>query len=191
MDESKSRLWWVLALRGVVALLFGILALAWPGLTLLWLIALFAAYAFLAGAACVVGAVRNRKTEEYWWLFLMLGLVSVGAGAISVFHPELTALVLVLLMGANALLTGVLDIAVAIRWRKAIQTGWLLVLAGLVSVLFGVLVFLFPGAGALALVWLIAIQAIALGVLLLAAAFRARAWARTAGPQGNFFQGRP
>jgi uncharacterized membrane protein HdeD (DUF308 family) len=162
------------AWRGVVALLFGVLALAWPGLTLLWLVALFAAYALIGGGISVVAGIKFRKSADYWWLALLLGLVSLGAGVIAILHPGLTALVLVLLMGANAIVTGVLDIALAIQLRKAIRGEWVLVLAGLVSIAFGVLVFLFPAAGALAMVWMISVYAIALGVLLLIAAWRAR-----------------
>ncbi len=150
-------------------------------LTLLWLVALFAAYALLGGAASVIGAVRHRHSDEKWWLILLLGLVSIGAGVSTIFYPGLTALVLVLVMGANALVTGVLDIAVAIRLRKAIRGEWLLIVTGIISIVFGVLVFLFPGAGALALAWLISVHAIVTGVLLLALAFRVRAWARSVG----------
>ena len=181
MNELLLRSWWMLALRGAIALLFGVLAVLWPGITLLWLAALFAAYALIGGAVSVIGAVKNRESDEEWWLILLLGLVSLGAGVIAVLHPGLTALVLVLIMGANALVIGVLDIAVAIRLRKVIRGEWLLILAGIGSIVFGVLVFLFPGAGALALVWLISVYAVVTGVLLLALAFRARMWARTAG----------
>src|SRR5258708_33238527 len=119
MAKLIGQVWWMFAWRGAVALLFGVLALAWPGLTLLWLVALFAAYARIGGSRSVVGAVRFRKTDDHWWLALLLGLASLGAGLIAIFHPDLTALVLVLLMGANAIVTGVLDIAIAIRLRKA------------------------------------------------------------------------
>jgi uncharacterized membrane protein HdeD (DUF308 family) len=175
MAKAISQTWWMFALRGVVALLFGILAIAWPALTLIWLVALFAAFALLSGGVSVVAAIRNRKTEDHWWLALVLGLVSLGAGVIAIIHPDLTALVLVLLMGANAIVTGILDISMAARLRKATFRGkGLLILAGLVSLAFGILVFLFPGAGALALVWMISFYAILSGILLLAAAWRAR-----------------
>jgi uncharacterized membrane protein HdeD (DUF308 family) len=179
MDELLLRSWWMLALRGVIALLFGVLAIVWPGLTLLWLVALFAAYALLGGVASVIGAVRHRHSDEKWWLILLLGLVSIGAGVSAILYPGLTALLLVLVMGANALVTGVLDIAVAIRLRKAIRGEWLLIVTGIISIVFGVLVFLFPDAGALALVWLISVHATVTGALLLALAFRVREWART------------
>jgi uncharacterized membrane protein HdeD (DUF308 family) len=178
MNDFLSRAWWMLALRGVIAVIFGILAILWPGLTLLWLAALFAVYALFSGIVSIVGAVKNRTSEREWWIILLLGLVSVCAGIIAIIHPAMTALVLVLVMGANALVTGVLDIVTAIRLRKTMEHEWLLILAGLASVVFGFLVFLFPGAGALALVWLISAYAIATGILLLALAFRARSWRR-------------
>src|SRR6266513_155553 len=152
--EMISRSWWMFAWRGAVAVLFGVLALVWPGLTLLWLVA----------------------------------LVGLAAGVIAILHPNLTALVLVLWMGANAIVTGILDIAMAIRLRKVIRGEWLLILTGIVAIAFGVLVFLFPAAGALALVWLISFYASLTGVLLLALAWliRKRAQGSWQGaPAGN------
>jgi uncharacterized membrane protein HdeD (DUF308 family) len=182
MNEFLGRSWWMLALRGAVSLLFGIVALMLPGLTLLWLVALFAAYALISGVVSISAALKNRTSDRKWWLVLLLGVVSIGAAVITVFYPALTALVLVVVMGANAIMTGILDIAVAIRLRKTIRHEWLLILAGIVSVLFGVLVLLFPGAGALAMVWLISFYAITAGILLLALAFRARGgWGRSTG----------
>jgi len=181
MNEMLLRSWWMLALRGLLAVLFGVLAIAWPGVTLLWLVALFAAFALLGGAVSAYAALKYRASDEEWWLVLLLGLVGIGAGVIAVLQPALTALVLVLLMGANAVATGVLDIAIAIRLRRTIQGEWLLILAGAVSILFGVMVFLYPGAGALALVWLISLYAILTGILLLAVAMRARSWGHHGG----------
>jgi uncharacterized membrane protein HdeD (DUF308 family) len=178
-----ARSWWMLAVLGVIAMLFAVLALMWPGLTLLSLVALFAAYALSGGIMWIIGAIRHRESGEDWWLVLLLGLVSIGAGLIAVFHPELTALVLVLVMGANALITGVLEIVAAIRLRKEIQGEWLMILTGIISIAFGVFVFLFPGAGALALVWLISRYAAFTGALLLALAFRARVWGMTGQPE--------
>jgi len=181
MNSIFLQSWWVLALRGVLGILFGVLALLWPGLTLLTLIALFAAYALLGGIVSVVGAFRHRQADDDWWLLLLIGLVGIGAGIIAVVHPGLTALVLVLVIGANALVTGILDIVAAIRLRKEIQGEWLLVLSGIASIVFGALVFLFPAAGALALVWLISLYAFVTGVLLLTLSFRARSLMRKEG----------
>jgi uncharacterized membrane protein HdeD (DUF308 family) len=175
MDNFFARSWGVLALRGVCGILFGVLALMWPQLTLLTLVALFAAYALITGIASIVGAIRNRRTDDDWWVMLLLGIVSTGAGILSVINPAAAALVLVLVIGANALVTGVLDIVAAIRLRKAIEGEWMLALSGLASVAFGAIVFFFPEVGALATVWMISLYALLTGTLLLVAAFRARA----------------
>lgn len=181
MNELLSRSWWMLASLGVLAMLFAILAIVWPGLTLLALVALFATYALFGGVMWIIGAVRHRRSDTDWRLILLLGLVNIAAGIIAVMYPELTALALVFLMGAYALATGVLEIVAAIRLRRVIRGEWLMILAGIVSIVFGVLVFLFPGAGALALVWLISFYAALTGALLLALAFRARKWAGAPG----------
>ena len=174
MDNAYLRCWWIFALRGLIAILFGVIALLSPGITLLGLIALFAWFALLGGAVSVFGAIRNRGNDEDWWMPLLFGLTSMGAGAVALLHPGLTALVLVLLIGANALATGVLDIAAAVRLRKSSRDAWLLGLSAIASVAFGVLVFLFPGAGALALIWMVSFYAILTGALLLGLAFRLR-----------------
>ncbi|WP_247869715.1 HdeD family acid-resistance protein [Herbaspirillum sp. ST 5-3] len=183
MSNMALHSWWVFALRGIVALAFGLLALMMPGVTLLSLVALFAAYALLAGVVSLVGAVQNRKHDEDWWLPLLFGLASIGAAVIAVMHPTLTALIFVLVIGANALVGGILDIATAIRLRKVIRGEWMLVLSGIASIVFGALVFLFPGAGALALIWWISLYAVVTGVLLLALSIRLRT--RSTGTQGD------
>lgn len=186
MNETLMRSWWMLALRGMIAIAFGVLAILFPALTLGWLVALFAAFALLSGAVWIFGAARNRKTDEQWWVLLLLGLVSVGAGTVATLHPALTLLVLILLIGANALVTGALDIVVALRMRKQIGGEWLLVASGVASIVFGVVVFLFPvGVGGLAVVWLISFYAIVTGTLMLALAWRVRSWVRLAGTSGR------
>jgi uncharacterized membrane protein HdeD (DUF308 family) len=170
MDSSAR----MLLLRGIVAILFGILAAAWPGLTLIWLVALFAVYAIVLGVVSVAGAIRVRRSDSSWWLPLLIGIVSIVAGVYAIAYPGVTTLVLVLVMGVNALLTGALDIALAVRLRRVLRGQWLMVASGIVSVLFGVLVIAAPGAGALALVWLISLHAIVTGALLLALGLRTR-----------------
>jgi uncharacterized membrane protein HdeD (DUF308 family) len=163
----------MLMLRGGIAIAFGVLAVLWPGLTLLVLVGLFAAYALLGGIVSIAAAFRIRRTERKWWLPLLLGVVSVAAGIYAVLAPPVTALVLVLLMAANAIVTGALDIAMAVRLRRVLRGHWLLLLGGVVSILFGVLVVAAPGAGALALVWLISFYAIFTGALLFGLGLRA------------------
>jgi uncharacterized membrane protein HdeD (DUF308 family) len=176
MQNLLSSSWQGLAWRGGISLVFGILAALWPGITLIWLMALFAVYALISGSASAIAAIKNRHTNRDWWLLLLLGLMGVAAGVIAIIYPNLTAVFLVLLIGATALGSGIVDIVMAIRLRKIIQGEALLIINGIISVAFGVFVFFFPGAGALAMVWLISIYAVASGVLLLALAWRARQW---------------
>lgn len=186
MNSFFAQSWWEVALRGVLAILFGVLAWIWPGLTLLSLIALFAAFALLSGITAVVGAVRYRRANDDWWLPLLLGLVSIGAGVVALVNPALTALALVLVMGANALVTGVLEIVAAVRLRKVIEGEWMMAVSGIVSIVFGALVFMYPGAGALALVWLISLYAVITGMLLVGLSLRVRQLARRSQlPQGE------
>jgi len=138
------------------------------------LVAFFAAYAFVVAAVYIAAAVKNRNIDKGWWLVLLLGLVALAAGALTVFYPLVTAVVLVLLMGANAFVSGILDLAIAIRLRRELRNKGLLVFSGIVSIIFGLLVMLYPGAGALALVWLVSFHAIVTAMLLLSIAFALR-----------------
>jgi uncharacterized membrane protein HdeD (DUF308 family) len=172
------RSWWVLALRGVLLLVFGGLALTMPGPTVLSLVAIFALYALLAGIVYLAGTVRHRRhaTGPHaldWWLLLLLGLVSLVAGVLAVMRPGLAALVLVIVIGVNALITGVLDIVLAVRLRNHLRGGdWLLLAGGLAAIVFGTILLTLPAIGALALVWLIGTYAIVAGALYLALAYR-------------------
>jgi uncharacterized membrane protein HdeD (DUF308 family) len=180
LDKLLFRYWWMLALRGMLALLFGILLFIWPG-TLGGLITLFGAYALLAGAVSIIGAVSNQHSDEKWWLIFLLGLVNIVAGA-SIIRAIVTMALTTweLVTGANALVTGVLDITIAIRLRKGIQGEWLWMLVGIASVVlggylvFGTLFLPSPGVGMLALLRLTNVHAIVTGVLLLVLAFRVR-----------------
>lgn len=174
MDDLLSRSWWVLALRGAIAIVFGVAALSMPGVSLLALLVLFAVYALVGGAASIAGALRLRKSHEDWWLPFLLGIAAICAGIVAIVRPGLTLFVLVLLIGANALVGGVLDLIMAIRLRKVLRHEWLLMLSAVVSIAFGVLVFLMPVAGALAVAMLIGFYAMLTGVLLFGAALRLR-----------------
>jgi uncharacterized membrane protein HdeD (DUF308 family) len=176
MDELLGRAWWMLILRGTMALLFGILTLFWPGLTLLLLITLFSAYAIAGGIVAIGAAIRYRTTLGGWWVPLLLGICSIGAGVIAALVPGITALVLVAVIGANAILSGVFDLIAATRLHRRLRNAWMLVLTGVLSVLFGIFVLLFPGTGALALVWLIGVYALFTGALLFVLGITARAW---------------
>lgn len=166
--------WWLLLLRGVCAVLFGILAFAWPGLSLLTLVILFGVYVLLDGFFALVAAVLGRhKSTPLWWL-IVAGLISVAAGIITFAYPQVTTLVLVIFIGAWALVRGIFEIIGAIRLRREIDNEWLLIAVGLLSVIFGIAILANPGAGALALVWLIGIYAILFGLPMIWLAFRVR-----------------
>ncbi len=178
MNLLLSRSWWMLAVRGALALAFGVLALALPGITLIAIVALFSAYALLGGAAMIAGALRHRASDDRWWVLLVMGLVSLAIGVATFFYPGLTAIAFVLFLAGYALFTGILEIVLAVWLRKVIEREWMLAVSGALSVLFGVAVLLVPLAGVLVFVWLVAFYALLSGVLQLALAFRARAWQR-------------
>jgi len=170
-----SRNWWALALRGLAAILFGILAFAWPGITLFVLIIFFGAYMLVDGIFAIVAAVRAAGEEARWWLLLLEGILGVVVGLVTFFWPGLTALALLYLIAAWAIVTGIMEIVEAIRLRQEIVGEWALILGGALSLLFGVLLVVIPArAGLLSLTWLIGAYAVAFGVLLVILAFRVR-----------------
>jgi uncharacterized membrane protein HdeD (DUF308 family) len=172
--ETLARNWWLIALRGAAAIIFGILTFVIPGITVAVLIAFYGAYALVDGIVNVVTVIRRREGERPWWALLAEGIVSIAAGVVAFLAPGLTALALVYLIAGWAVITGAFEIAAALRLRKEIKgEGWL-VASGILSVVFGVLVMLAPAAGALAIVLWIGAYAIVFGAMLLGAAFRLR-----------------
>ena len=167
--------WWVLLLRGVLAILFGIAAYAWPGMTLVTLLTLFGAFALVDGIFNVFHAFSGRKEDERWWVLLLEGLLGIVIGVITFQAPEVTATVLILYIGFWAMATGVLRIILAVRLRKEIEGEWWMALAGLAGIVFGVFMVARPGAGALAVLWLVAIWAIVGGVCLVIFSFKVKA----------------
>jgi uncharacterized membrane protein HdeD (DUF308 family) len=170
------RNWWVLLLRGLVAIAFGVLIWFQPGISLAALVLLFGAYSMADGILGVWTAIAGRKVHEDWWLLLLGGLLGIGVGVLTFFAPGITALALLFYIAVWAIATGVLEIVAAISLRKEIKGEWLLILCGLASVVFGVLLMAQPGTGALAVLWLIASYAIVFGVLLVILAFKARSF---------------
>ena len=174
-----SRTWWILAVRGAVAVLFGVLALVWPEITLLALVLVFGAYAFVDGVFALIAAARGRELAggSRGWLVLE-GLLGIGAGIVAVAWPDITALVLLWVIAFWAVLTGVLEIVAAVRLRRVLDNEWLLVVAGALSIVFGLILVIWPGSGAIGLVWLIGIYAIVFGIVLIGLALRLRGLAR-------------
>lgn len=171
--------WGWVALRGVCALVFGALALAFPGLTLSVLVMFWGAYALLDGVAALVAGLRMGEGGKPLWSLIAIGLLGIGAGVVTFFWPGLTAFTLIFIIGIWAIAIGLLQIIAAVRFRKYIEGEWLHALSGLVSIAFGVAVTLQPGAGAIALAWIIGWFAILFGIILIGMAFRLRSW-RTA-----------
>jgi uncharacterized membrane protein HdeD (DUF308 family) len=174
MVALLAKYWWVLLLRGVFAILFGVLAWLWPGLTLETLVLFFGAFALVSGVFQVFAAFAGRRQHEQWWILLLEGLLGIAVGFLTWRAPGITALALVLYIAAWALVTGVLEIVEAIRLRKEIEGELWLGLSGLLSVGFGFLLMISPGAGAMALLWIIAAYAVVFGAFLILLAFRVR-----------------
>lgn len=169
-----SHRWWTLVLRGIAAIAFGVLTFIWPGISLLSLVILFGAYAIVNGALNLALAGRGPAGEQRWGSMVFEGAVSVVAGVLTLIWPAISALVLLFLVAAWAIVTGVAQLASAIRLRKLITNEWLLGLMGVLSVAFGVLLMIFPGAGALAVVVWIGAYALVVGVLMVALGIRLR-----------------
>jgi uncharacterized membrane protein HdeD (DUF308 family) len=179
--DTLARNWWLLLLRGIAGIIFGVLTFFWPEISLVALVLLFGAFAFADGVFTFINGIRERRANDRWWLLILQGLMGIGAGVVTAVWPAISALALLYVIAAWALVTGALEIAAAIRLRKVIEGEWLLALSGIASVLLGMLLFVFPGPGALAVVLWIGAYALVSGVLLIVLAFRLRSWARDPG----------
>ena len=174
MFDLLSRYWWTLVVRGMFAVVFGILALIWPGITLATLVIFFGAYILVDGIMAIVGAIGGWGNRDDHWPLLLEGLLGVGIGILTFRAPQIPATVLLIFIAAWALATGVLEIVAAIRLRKEIQGEVWLILSGLASVVFALLLMIFPAAGALSLLWLISIYAIVFEVMLIVGGVKLR-----------------
>lgn len=174
LQTTVGRGWWILTLRGALAILIGLSALAWPGFTLETLVLVFGAYALFDGIFALTSAVTMRHQQERWGSLLMEGLIGIAAGAATFLWPGVTTLVMVYMIGAWAVVTGVLEIVAALRLRRIIEGEFLLVVAGALSILFGGMILLWPAAGVLALMWLLGTYAILFGVLMISLSLRVR-----------------
>lgn len=175
MIELMSRQWWVLALRGAIAVLFGVMAIAWPGITVLALVMLWGIYAVIDGITGLSMAFTARRVPDpQRWLYALLGVAGLVAGLIAIFWPEITALVLLVIIASWAVIAGVLQLIAAFRLRKEITGEWFLALSGAVCIVLGVLLFTQPATGAIALVVAIATFALVWGVSLILLGFRLR-----------------
>jgi uncharacterized membrane protein HdeD (DUF308 family) len=170
--EDLSRNWGWVALRGVIAVLFGVFAFIAPASTLAVLILFWGAFAFVDGVLALVAAFKVRDQGRPFWPLLIAGLIGIAAGGATFVWPGMTALVLIMFIGAWAFVMGIFQMLAAIRLRREIEHEWLLVFSGALSVLFGLFVLFQPATGALALIWAIGAYAIVFGVLLIGLAFK-------------------
>lgn len=167
---SKQRLvkqssWPIVGLRGVLAVLFGVIALLWPKLSVALLVYLFGAYALVDGALAVVGSLTGPLPLRDLWLTLFMGIAGVSLGIAVFVWPEITAVILLYCVAIRAVVLGIMEIVSAVIWREKAVQGWLLFAGGCASALFGLFMLFRPGAGALALLWLIGLYAVVVGVL--------------------------
>jgi uncharacterized membrane protein HdeD (DUF308 family) len=169
--EALSKNWWAVALRGVSAILFGVFAIAWPGVTLASFVLLFGVFAIADGLFALV-AVFSGGSGRPWWALVLKGIASFAAAAVALLLPGITALALLFVIAFWAIVIGLMELMVAIRLRKEIQGEMFLALSGVVSILFGALLIARPGEGALALTWMIGAYAIGFGLLMVALSFR-------------------
>jgi len=176
LAAEMSHYWWMIGLRGLVAVIFGVVAFLRPSMTLLALVLLFGAYALANGVLELIHAFSAPKGCTRSKGMIFGGLISIAAGIVAFAWPGITTLALILLIASWAIVNGVFEIVSAIRLRKLINNEWLLILAGVLSVLFGIVVLVQPAVGVLALVWWIGGFAIVFGVLLMGLAFRMRHW---------------
>lgn len=169
--HALARNWWLEVLRGVAAIIFGILAFAWPGITLLTLVLFWGAFALVDGVLAVVAAVKGGNPMPRWWLAIV-GIAGIAAGAMTFLIPGLTALVLLTFIAVWAIILGVMEVYGAIKLRKEIEGEWFLILNGVLSVIFGILILWRPMTGALAVIYVIGAYAIVLGVIYVAFGFK-------------------
>jgi uncharacterized membrane protein HdeD (DUF308 family) len=169
-----TRYWWIYALRGLIAILFGIAALLWPELTITALVILFGAYVVADGVFAIINGASGRGIHDRWWVDILIGLAGIVAGVWAMLYPDLTAIGLMYVIAAWWLFTGIMQVILAIRLRDFISNEWLMILSGLASMVLGIAFLLFPGDGAISLIWVVGVFAIIVGVMLIMLAVRLR-----------------
>jgi uncharacterized membrane protein HdeD (DUF308 family) len=176
MLSMFARKWWAVALQGLVAIVFGLLALVWPGPTLQALVILFGAFMLGSGILALIEGIDAR-----WTPVTLAGGTGIVVGMVTLIWPNVTGLVLLYLIAAWTIITGALEIVAATELRRVIGGEWLMLLEGVMSVLLGAALVVFPSAGAVGLAWLIGAYAILDGILLIVLAFRMRSWMKDTG----------
>ena len=185
MLDVLARNWWVLAIRGIAAIAFGVIAFILPGLTLVTLVILFAAYAIVDGVSALIALVRGETdARRHVWHYAIIGVVGILAGIAAIVYPGITALALLYVVAFWAFVIGVFQITAAIRLRREIQGELWMILGGIASVAFGALLVVFPGTGLLSLIWLVGLWSVVFGITNLGLAWRLRRHHESAGGHG-------
>jgi uncharacterized membrane protein HdeD (DUF308 family) len=174
MLANVARRWWVLLLEGVVAIVLGITAVMWPGITLVSLVWVFAAFSMIQGVAEVVLGMRGEADGTVWWTMIILGVLALAAGIVAFAWPGLTVVVLLYVIAASAIVRGVFAIVAAISLRKQLDDEWVLALSGVLSIAFGAILIARPKVGLLAMVLLTGAYMMALGAMAIALSLRLR-----------------
>lgn len=172
MIETLKRHWWVPVIRGIAAVVFGVIAFVYPGITIATLVLFFGAWVLIDGIFRVVGAIGHRASDPDWGWHIVIGIVGIIVGLLTFHAPQITALALIIYIAAWALMVGATEIAFAIKLRREIKGEWFLILMGLASIIFAILLLWNPIAGAAAVIWLIAWYAVILGILAIFFGFR-------------------
>jgi len=172
--ETLKRHWWVPVIRGIFAIVFGIIAFVYPGLTIATLVLFFGAWVLIDGIFRIVGAIGHRASDPDWGWQLVVGSLGIVVGLLTFHAPQITALALVIYIAAWALMIGASEIAIAVKMRREIKGEWFLILMGLASIVFAVLLLWNPIAGAAAVIWLVAWYAVVIGILAIFFGFRLR-----------------
>jgi uncharacterized membrane protein HdeD (DUF308 family) len=175
MIETLKRHWWVPVIRGIAAIVFGVIAFVYPGLTIATLVLFFGAWVLIDGIFRVIGAIGHRASDSDWGWHIVIGIVGIIVGLLTFHAPQITALALIIYIAAWALMIGATEIAFAIKLRREIKGEWFLILMGLASIVFAILLLWNPIAGAAAVIWLIAWYAVVLGILAILFGFRLKA----------------
>lgn len=174
MFTQIFRNWWMLAVRGVIGIVFGIAALIWPESAMLALVLLFGAFVMLDGIFAIAFSIASQGYFEHWWGILFEGLTGIIIGILTFVWPNITALILLYFISAWAVITGIFETVAAIKFRRVIPGEWTMIINGIISVLLGTLLFIFPAAGEVSIAWMIGIFAITAGIMELIFAFRLR-----------------
>lgn len=177
--------WWVVLFRGLFAVIMGILAVMMPGITLVSLLMVYGAFTIADGITAIWIGVAARHGERIWWEMVATGALAILAGLVVSLWPGLTAMVFVVMIGIFAIIRGVFEIIAAIQLRKVIDDEWMLIFSGVVSVLFGGMLVIRPGEGAIAMVLLIGAFMIAIGAMTVALSMRLRHISKRMHEHGN------